>query len=125
MSTSLPGRRSLPSGHSGIVLLALTKALDAATTALGLVLVPRIVESNPFAATLFETVGVLPGLLLGSLAVVGVVVLVTEYGVAKLRRTPDAPDWAPTATRIVGYFPPSLLFGAVAVYNAALLWSAA
>lgn len=121
MSQAISG--PVASGHPAIACLLLTKALDATTTAVGLTLVPGLVESNPFAAALFSTVGVLPGLLLASLAVLAFVVGVTEAGAAWLARHPDAPGWGPTATRAVGYLPPSLIFGAAAVHNATLLWS--
>lgn len=120
MSQGSPG---IAPGHPGIACVSLTKALDATTTAIGLALVPGIAEANPVAATLFSTVGVLPGVVLGSLIVLAFVVALTESGVAWLRRQPDAPDWAPTATRVAGYLLPSLVFGAAAVHNAALLWA--
>ena len=122
MSQALPGPGA--TGHPAIACLLLTKALDATTTAVGLTLVPGLVESNPFAAVLFSSVGVLPGLLLATLAVLAVVVGVTEAGVAWLRKRPDTPGWGPTVTRIVGYLPPSLVFGVAAVHNTTLLWSA-
>lgn len=112
-------------GHPGIALLSLTKALDAGTTAIGLTLVPGVVESNPLAAALFSAVGVLPGLLVGTVAVLVAVVAITEASAAWLRRAPDVPGWAPGAARTVGYLVPSLVFGAVAVHNAMLLWTAA
>ena len=123
MSQGIPGAAASP-GHPGIACLSLTKALDATTTALGLALVPGIAEANPFAAALFSAVGVIPGVALGSLLVLAFVVGVTEIGVAWLRRQSDAPGWAPTAVRVVGYVPLSLLFVVVAIHNAMLLWSA-
>lgn len=110
-------------GHPAFACLLLTKALDATTTAVGLALVPGLAEANPVAATLFSTVGVLPGLLLASLVILAIVVAVTETGAGWLRRHPDAPGWAPRATRIAGYLPPSLVFGAAAIHNATLVWS--
>jgi hypothetical protein len=121
MSQGTPG--AVSPGHPGIALLSLTKALDAGTTVLGLSLVPGIVESNPFAAALFSAVGLVPGVLVGSLAVLAFVVAVTETGAAWLRRVSDGPEWAPTAARAVGYLAPSLVFAAAAVNNAALLWT--
>lgn len=111
-------------GHPGIALLSLTKALDASTTAIGLTLIPGVVESNPLAATLFSAVGVLPGLLVGTVAVLVCIVAITEAGAAWLGRAPDAPGWVPGATRAVCYLLSSLVFGAVAVHNAVLLWTA-
>ena len=123
MSQGTSGAAVVP-GHPAIVCLSLTKALDATTTAVGLAFVPGVVEANPFAAALFAAVGVFPGLLLASLAVLAFVVAITETGAAWLARRSDAPEWAPVATRTVGYLPPSLVFGAAAVHNAALLWVA-
>lgn len=111
-------------GYPGIALLSLSKALDAATTLLGLTLVPGVVETNPFAAALFSRLGVVAGVVVASITVLAVVVAVTEAGVAWLRRS-DAPEWAAAATRAVGYLPPSLLFCAATVHNAALLLTVA
>lgn len=102
-------------------LLVGTKALDVVTTAVGLLVVPGFSEANPFAAAVFESVGVITGLLLLSIATIVVVGLVTETGARYLERLEDTPEWAPTFTRTVGYGPLSVVFGAAALHNTGLI----
>jgi len=102
-------------------LLVVTKALDAGTTAVGLMLVPGFVEGNPLAATVLNSSSVGAGLLSLSLLVVFGVGLVTEIGARYLAGHPDAPDWSPTLTRMVGYGPLSVIFAAAAIHNAGLI----
>ena len=102
-------------------LLVATKALDVVTTAVGLLLVPGFVEANPYAAAVFESMGVLTGLLVLSAVTLLVVGSVTEFGARYLERDADTPEWAPTFTRIVGYGPLSVVFGAAALHNTGLI----
>lgn len=101
--------------------LVTTKALDAGTTAFGLLFVPGFVEANPFPAEVFGAVGVATGLLVLSILTLVLVVGVTEAGARHLASHPDSPEWGPKATRIVGYAPLSIVFGAAALHNAGLI----
>ena len=101
--------------------LGVSKALDAGTTAFGLTFVPGLAEANPFPATVFGSVGVGTGLLVLSVLTVVVVTLVTEAGARYLEGHEEAADWSPTATRLVGYAPLSIVFLAAALHNAGLI----
>jgi hypothetical protein len=102
-------------------LLVLAKALDAVTTAVGLLLAPGFVEANPYAATVFDSVGVVTGLVGLSLLTVLSVTLATELGARYLRSHDSAPGWGSTATRVVGYAPLSIAFVFAALHNAGLV----
>lgn len=112
-----------PYGSPGawIGFLGVSKALDAGTTAVGLLFVSGLSEANPFPAGVFGSIGVGMGLLILSVATVVVVALVTEAGARYLRGHEDAAEWSPTATRIVGYAPLSVVFLAAALHNAGLI----
>lgn len=104
-----------------VVLLVVGKGLDAATTAFGLLVVPGFVEANPFAASVFDSLGVATGLLVLSVLTVATVALATELGAWYLNRKEGAPGWGPTATRILGYVPLSIVFVFAALHNAGLI----
>lgn len=104
-----------------IGLLGATKALDAGTTAVGLLFVPGLVEANPFPASVFGSVGVGTGLVVLSVLTVVVVTLVTEAGARYLEGHDEAAAWGPTATRLVGYGPLSIVFLAASLHNAGLI----
>ena len=104
-----------------IGFLGVSKALDAGTTAVGLLFVPGLVEANPFPASVFGSIGVGTGLLMLSVLTVVVVTLVTEAGARYLQGHDEAAAWAPTATRLVGYAPLSIVFLAASIHNAGLI----
>lgn len=103
--------RSLPGG------LVVSKLADTTTTAVGLQFVPLVVESNPHLRLLMAWVGSLPGLLLGTVAVLGLVVLVTELAVLACGRLDGDARWAPPTVRFVGYVPLTIVFWAASVNN--------
>jgi len=100
--------------------MVVAKAGDAVTTIVGLVFVPGLVEANPAVRLVIGHVGVLLGVVLGTVLSVAVVVAVTETGSAAVRRLGED-DWAPPLVRVVGYYPPAVVFGAAAANNAALI----
>jgi len=103
---------------TGVLLLGVTKAFDAGTTAFALAHVPWIAEGNPFAAAVFAAVGTVPGIL--ALSVVGVVGLAasTELIAASV----DEPgDRYANLVRLIGYVPSSALFFLLGVQNAVLV----
>lgn len=100
--------------------LVVAKAGDAITTVVGLVFVPGLVETNPALGLAIDEVGVLLGVTLGTALSVAVVVAVTEAGSAAVRWLGED-DWAPPLVRVVGYYPPAVVFGAAAANNAALI----
>lgn len=102
-------------------LLVLAKALDVGTTAVGLLYVPGFVEGNPFAALYFDAMGVVTGLLTLSVLTVVVVAAVTELGARYLEGHEESPHWGPTATRVVGYVPLSVVFVFAALHNTGLI----
>lgn len=105
----------------GAAALGSAKLADVVTTVVGLVFFGAI-EANPVGRSLIAHLGLVPGLVLGSVVVVVFIVAVTERGVAAVRRTETDPVW-PSLVRSVGYGVPTLLFAGVAVYNAALILS--
>ncbi|CDK39287.1 hypothetical protein [Halorubrum sp. AJ67] len=116
--TDSHGRISL--SVSGMAVLLATKFADALTTGVGLAYVPAVYEVNPIARPVFEGLGITDGLLFSSIAVIVVIVTVTEIAALAIARRRRDGHLAPVV-RAVGYGLPSLLFAAVAVRNAAVL----
>lgn len=104
----------------GFVLLAGTKAADAATTAIGVRYVPGIVETNPLAHAVFVGEGTLAGLAVLSFVTVSVAVLVAELLAVEIRRRLHR-DRLAILSKSAVYAGLSCLFGAVAVSNALLI----
>lgn len=109
-----PFQRSVPVGLAGLVV---SKLADATTTFLGLQFVPYVVESNPHLRLLMASIGVLPGLLLGTILVLGLVVGVTESARIACQRLDRDVDSALRIVRFVGYVPLSIVFGAASLHN--------
>lgn len=87
------------------------------TTAVGLLFVPAVAEANPLLRRLVGLVGVVPGVLLGTVAVLATVVLVTEAGVLVCRRLDsESPRWG-RLVRTVGYGPLTAVFAIAALNN--------
>lgn len=107
----------------GTAALGSAKLADVVTTIVGLAFFGAI-EANPVGRSLIAHLGLVPGLVLGGLAVVVFIALVTERGVAATRLAQTDPVWPPLV-RSVGYGVPTLLFTGVAAYNAALILSVA
>lgn len=107
---------------SGIMLLTVTKLLDALTTGIGLLLLPDIYEANPLARFAFHQTGVVVGLAAASTAVIAVILVVVETCsiLVSVRRWDG--HLAPVV-RLVGYGLPSLLFAVIAVHNVGVLLS--
>lgn len=101
-----------------IVTLIVTKVADTLTTALGLLYVPGVLESNPVMATVFTAVGVLPGLILAHGAIITSLIVLTE-GV--LARIAPSTVWDIVGIRLLGYGPVIVLSSIAAVHNAAIL----
>lgn len=101
----------------GLIGLVVTKVADTTTTFLGLQFVPYVVESNAYLRSLIASIGLIPGLLLGTLVVLGLVVGVTESArLACLRLDCDV-DSAQRTVQFVGYVPLSIVFCAVSLHN--------
>lgn len=106
---------------TGPAMLVAGKTADVVTTLLGLYLVGGASELSPVAG-LFDVFGTVPTVVGMSLAVVLLVVTVTEFAVGVCRET--APRYVPLV-RGVAYLPLTLLWTAVAVRNAQLIIAAA
>ena len=106
--------------YYGLLALAGTQLADIVTTAVGVWLVPTIVEANPVADRLFAEVGLLAGLLLaGGLTVVFAAGAAELFGI-EVRRRFGLPTAALFAQLSI-YLALSALFGAVAVHNGLLI----
>lgn len=101
--------------------LVLSKLLDGATTAVGLLFVPAVAEANPLLRRLVAVLGIVPGVVLGTLVVVGTVVLVTEAGVLACQRLDPEPRRWGRIVRTVGYGPLTVVFAIAAVNNLVLI----
>lgn len=113
--------RSWPRGvRQGIALVAAAKIADVATTLLAMG-TPGLEERNPVAVMGFETIGVYPTLIVGSIGVVLVVAGFTELGVWYLERRPDTPPWGVPLVRVTGYGLAAASTGYVAVRNVLLV----
>lgn len=94
--------------------------MDAITTGIGLKYVPGIYEANPIADAAFRRLGIVDGLVWGSFVVIVTIMVVTEVAaIAVATRRPDS-HFAPLV-RVIGYGIPTVIFSAIAVYNAQLL----
>lgn len=105
-------------------LLIASKLFDAATTAIGLVMVPFAIERNRTARALIADLGLVPGLLLGSVVVVATVFLVTELGVWATTRSELSSGWGAHPVRTIGYVTLSLIFLAAGLNNSVLVLGA-
>ncbi len=97
---------------AGIGVLVAAQLADLLVTVYGLSL-PGVVEANPVAVAVMETLGTVPGLVLLSLVSLGAVVSVTEVAARHCRATTVTPLWV----RCLGYVPFALLSFAVAGHN--------
>lgn len=104
----------------GVLFLAGTKTADALLTAVALLYIPTIVEQNPVADAIFLQVGTLEGLAMLSVATVMLVTIVAELLALSVRYGLRMKRLALTVQLSI-YGSLSLLFGAVAIYNALLL----
>lgn len=102
----------------GVVALAVTKAADVATTAVGLRIAPALGERNPLAVAAMGAYGVFPGLLgVATVTLLGIVAVVE--GAFHLSASSD--DGALHRGRLACYGVASLYHVGVAVYNAVLI----
>lgn len=106
--------RSIPVGLPSLVL---SKAADTTTTLIGLQFVPFVFESNPHLRMLMASIGSIPALLLGTVAVLGLVVGVTESARLACQRFDCDVDSAERMVRFVGYVPLSIVFLAASLHN--------
>lgn len=104
-----------------VAALGSAKLADVVTTIVGLVFFGAI-EGNPVGRSLIAHFGLVPGLVLGSAALVLFIVLVTEWGATAAQLAETDPLWPPRV-RLIGYGLPVLLFTGAAVYNVALILS--
>lgn len=115
------GRRSAVS-LSGMALLTVTKGLDAVTTGVGLLYIPKVYEANVLASAVLREVGVVTGLVIMSFVIVTGITLVTEIAsISVCTRRLDG--HLTPLVRIVGYGAPSLLFTVVSIHNVAILFA--
>lgn len=122
-SPALP-RIPEPSRAWGVFGVTATKGLDGITTMVGLAAAPWIVERNLFVASVMDTIGVAPALLLIGLTVIAAIVLATEMAVHLSLRSMDPEILPPGAIRLVGYGLPSLIHLSIASYNLSIITSA-
>ncbi|WP_323675948.1 hypothetical protein [Halorubellus sp. PRR65] len=118
---SVPRSRAVPSALQGVLAVATTSTLDAASTVAGLSLAPVLVESNPLARALFAEYGVLQSVVLISVLLAVVVVGVTEAAVRVVAARTRRSVLAGSAVRFVGYGTPSLVSLYAATNNVVLL----
>ena len=104
----------------GVAALAGTQLADIVTTAVGVLLVPTIVEANPVADRLFAEVGLLAGLFLAGCLTVLFAAGAAELFAVEVRRRLGLPTTA-LAAQLSIYLALSALFGAVAVHNGLLI----
>lgn len=104
----------------GMVLLVGTKSTDAITTAVGLALVPGIVEMNPLADAVFADAGTVTGLVVLSFATVVGTILTTELLALEARRRFGLVRLSLLAQATI-YGVLSVLFGAIALSNLHLI----
>lgn len=107
----------------GLAGLVVTKVADTTTTFLGLQFVPSVVESNVYLRALIASVGLIPGLLLGTLVVLGLVVGVTESARLACLRLDCEERSAQRTVQFVGYVPLSIVFCAVSLHNLVVILS--
>ncbi|WP_227133036.1 hypothetical protein [Halorubellus salinus] len=118
---SAPRSEAVPSALQGVLAVATTSTLDAASTVVGLSLAPVLVESNPLARALFAEYGVLQSVVVISVLLAVVVVGVTEAAVRVLAGRTHRPVLAGSVVRLVGYGTPSLVSLYAATNNVVLL----
>lgn len=104
----------------GLVFLLGTKFADVATTAVGIRLVPSIVEANPVAGGLFAELGLVTGLTVLGFASVLFAAGAAELFGLEVRRRFDLPKTALFAQASI-YLTLSALFGVVAAHNGLLI----
>lgn len=112
-----PTATPAPTQHtrtSLIGLLALSKAADAGVTAYGMH--AGLVERSPLAAGLMDLLGIVPGLVIGSILVLATVVGVVEWGQRHFR-SPASRHY----TRAGAYGLLIVWFAGAAGYNYALI----
>ena len=105
---------------SGMILLTVTKMLDAFTTGLGLLYVPGVYEANPLIAPIFHQVGTVTGLLIASFVLVIAITVITEASSILVSVRRQDGHLAPVV-RVAGYGIPSVLFATISVYNVNIL----
>lgn len=105
---------------SGMILLTVTKLLDALTTGLGLLYVPGVYEANPLISPVFHHVGTVTGLLIASFVLIITITLTTEASSILISVRRQDGHLAPVV-RVVGYGIPSVLFATISVYNVNIL----
>lgn len=124
MATRLPDdssavRSGPPTVRLGITSVTLTKSLDALTTVVGLTVMHPSWEANPLARTVFNEIGVVPGLILGSIATILTVTAITELGVVVAARFDGHRSDA--VLRFVGYGLASGISVVIAIHNGLVL----
>lgn len=102
-----------------IALVLAVKLLDSTTTVVGVALTPRIEEGNPVARLLFEQLGAVGGLLLGTVLLTCMVTITTECAVKWMATTPAGPTQ--DHLRLIGYGTPTVISLAVALHNLNLI----
>lgn len=131
MSSEYPEYDTAFGGHPGVetavayggpIVLVATKAADLAISAPVLAAQPGA-EVNPLAAIAFGYLGAI-GLLAVSIAVLALIVAVTEFFARFAKAWPQASAATPTYIRLAGYGLPSLVWGIVAVANAGVVTGA-
>ena len=118
ISSNWYGRSTL--SVSGLVLLTITKLLDALTTGIGLLHLPGVYEANPFVAAVFHETGVVIGLMVASALIIVSITLVVEISSILVSVRRQDGHLAPVV-RFVGYGLPSMLFATISVHNASVL----
>lgn len=103
---------------AGIGALLAAKAADLSLTATVLAVAPGA-EVNPIAAFAYTEAGA-AGLFALALAIVAIVVGVTEFGTI-LAGHVDGPLWAAPAIHLLGYGVPAIVWTVAAAHNARLL----
>lgn len=116
-----PRSKAVPSAFQGVLAVATTSTLDAASTVVGLSLAPVLVESNPLARAMFAEYGVLQSVVVISVLLAVLVVGVTEGAVRVLAGRTRRPVLAGSAVRLVGYGTPSIVSLYAATNNVVLL----
>ncbi|WP_435066169.1 DUF5658 family protein [Halobaculum sp. EA56] len=105
---------------SGLTLLVVSKIADVVTTAVGLLYIPGITELNPIAESVFQSMGLIVGVVVFGFSVVFCVALAVELCVCELYRLTRSAG-ASVCLRLGAYGTLSVVYFYAAYRNAILI----
>ncbi len=105
---------------SGLTLLVVSKIADVVTTAVGLLFIPGITELNPIAASVFQSMGTVVGVVVFGFIIVFCTTAVVELGGCELYRQTGS-ETATVCLRFGAYGALSMIYSYAAYQNAVLI----